>query len=104
MGSMNAKNYICILVGAALLVSCAEVTKPTGAKPSRGEWEPGKRTEQGTVIALTSTQITLRCAGSSGTTTTWIITRTVNTVVVSGTLAVGNLVTVDFNTTDGHTI
>jgi len=99
---MNTKNYICILVGAALLVSCAEVTKPTRGA---GAWEPGKRTEiAGKVIELTTSQITLQCAGSGGTTTTWVITRTVNTVVLSGTLALGNLVTVEFSVTDGHTI
>jgi hypothetical protein len=84
---MNTKNYICILVGAALLVSCAAIHR-----------EPGKRTETGTVIKLTTSQITLRSASG----TTWAINRTVDTEITCGTLKVGFIVCVDFIPTDGH--
>jgi hypothetical protein len=82
---MSTKNYICILVGAALLVSCAAIR------------EPGKRTETGTVIKLTTSQITLRSPDG-----TWIINRTVDTEITCGTLKVGFIVCVDFIPTDGH--
>jgi hypothetical protein len=83
---MSTKNYICILVGAVLLVSCAVINR-----------EPGKRTETGTVIKLTTSQITLRCADG-----TWAINRTVDTEITCGTLKVGSIVCVDFIPTEGH--
>jgi hypothetical protein len=49
------------------------------------------------VIKLTTSQITLQCADG-----TWIINRTVNTVIKSGTLKVGSIVTVEFNEADGQ--
>ena len=67
--SMNTKNFICILASAALLVGCAG---------KLGPW--GKRTERGTVIGLTTTQITLQVPSISsgypgaGTSGTFIIT------------------------------
>ena len=105
---MSTKNYICILACTALLVSCAPEQKPkaptttTAARPTptprpRPTPHPGKRTEQGTVIKLTTSQITLQCADG-----TWIINRTVNTVIKSGTLKVGSIVTVEFNEADGQ--
>ena len=76
---MNTKTFICILTGAALLVSCATPPPPSG-----------KRTEQkGTVIGLTATQITLQ--NSAG---TWHISRTDSCLQITGTLAIGNTVTI----------
>jgi hypothetical protein len=66
---MNTKNLICILASAVLLVSCAG---------KLGPW--GKRTETGTVIGLTTTQITLQVPSISsgypgaGTAGTFLIT------------------------------
>lgn len=98
---MNTKAFVCILAGAALLVSCAEEQNTTtGTRPNptpRPRPTPpppaGKRTEQaGTVIGLTSTQITLR--NSAG---TWIISRTDSCLQIkSGSVAVGNTVTIIF--------
>jgi hypothetical protein len=115
---MNTKNYICILAGAALLVSCTEEKKneaPT--TPHRhGQIKgsssptpmpspvpvPGKRTETGTVIGLTATQITLRTSAHG----TWIISRTDdNTKVISGTLTLGaTSVTIEFWVPPGHPV
>ena len=112
--SMSTKNYICILASAALLMSCAEGQKtkaPTTAattnftRPAHGPMPspspvplPGKRTETGTVIAFTASQITLRTS-----TTKWIITRTSSTKV-TGTLAVNSTVTVESNEADWHQV
>jgi len=62
---------------------------------------PGKRTETGTVIGLTASQITLRTA-----TTTWIISRTDdNTKIVVGPLTLGATnVTIEFNVPPGQQV
>ena len=111
--SMTTKNYICIIAGAALLVSCtpttttnpaAPATSATGATVARPTPTPrprptprplgGKRTETGTVIGLTATQITLQTSSGAA---TWIISRTDScTAITAGTLAVGNTVTITF--------
>jgi hypothetical protein len=111
--SMSTKNHICILAGAALLVSCTDLKKneaPSGsltatprARPSptprpRPTPFPGKRTETGTVIKVTDLQITLQCADG-----TWIINRTASTTV-TGTLSVGSTVTVESNKEDWHLV
>jgi hypothetical protein len=101
---MNTKKLICILAGAALLVSCTEEKKTnapatTGTRPiptprPRPTRPPpmGKRTEaNGKVIGLTSTQITLQT--SSG---TIIISRSDSCLEITGSLAVGNTVTIIF--------
>ena len=101
---MTAKNYICILAGAALLVSCTEVkkneapTSPHGPMPSPVPL-PGKRTETGTVISFTSQQIKLQLPGKG----TWIINVTASTKV-TGTLSVGSTVTVESNEADWHKV
>ena len=109
---MTTKNYICILAGATLLVSCTPTTttttttaaaaRPTPTPRPRPTPRPpaGKRTETGTVIKLTATQITLKTATDG----TWIISRTADTIVTSGTLTLGSTVTVEFNVTDGRKV
>jgi hypothetical protein len=108
---MTTKNYICILAGATLLVSCtptpttttttAAAARPTPTPRPRPTPRPpaGKRTETGTVIGLTATQITLKTAREG----TWVIKRTVDTTV-SGTLTLGSTVTVIFDEADGHQV
>ena len=116
---MITKNYICILATAALVVSCAPpATSPRSSATTTAAAthavrptptprphpsitpaptpSPGKRTETGTVIGLTTSQITLKTA-----TTTWIIDRTSDTTVM-GTLAMGYEVTVTAPTGNWH--
>lgn len=101
---MTTKNYICILAGATLLVSCAPTTTNTTTTAAAARPTPtprpgprlpvGKRTETqtGTVIGLTATQIKLH--NSAG---TWTISRTDGcTTIDAGTLALGNTVTITF--------
>jgi hypothetical protein len=111
--SMNANKHICILASAAVLVSCAQdqnantrtTTKASSHVSTTGPIPlpspspaPGKRTEFGTVIGFTASQITLKTA-----TGTWTINRTSSTKV-SGTLAVGSTVTVESNKEDWHQV
>lgn len=114
---MSTKLYICILAAVGLLVSCENERRigapATTISPATSASHhthgptfspspipiPGKRTETGTVIGLTATQITLRCAD-----VTWIIKRTVNTVITAGTLKIGSTVTVAFNWPDDASI
>jgi hypothetical protein len=101
---MNTRVFICILAGAALLSSCCcsveqntnavatNATRPTPTPRPRPTPRPpaGKRTETGTVIGLTPTQI--RFQTSTG---TYTINKSDSClVIVSGTLAVGNTVTI----------
>src|SRR5438067_13710281 len=95
---MTTKNYICILASATLLVSCTPTpttTTTTAAATARPTPTPrarpmprlpaGKRTEKGTVIGLTATQIKLQTSGG-----TWIISRTDSCLVIIGTVAVAD--------------
>jgi hypothetical protein len=119
---MSTRNYICILACTALLVSCAPEQKPKAPTTTRTVTRPpyssliggasstptpvagsptpspGKRTEQGTVIKLTTSQTTLQCTDG-----TWIINRTASTTV-TGTLKVGYTVTVESNKEDWHQV
>ena len=82
---MNTKKLICILAGAALLVSCAQ-TSPMGKLGPMG-----KRTEEaGKVINFSAQQIKLQCTDGTG---TWLVTRT-PTLTIIGSLEVGSTVTV----------
>lgn len=110
---MNTKNYIFILAGAALLVSCCpgeHNRTGTGNGPTPTPVPcPGKRTENGTVIAFTNSQIRLRVPVISsnhpgaGTQGTFLIDRTECTSVI-GTLAVGSTVTVESPEADWHPV
>jgi hypothetical protein len=75
-----------------------EFNADEGSIAARGA--PGKRTETGTVIKLTAQQITLN--NTTPDPGTWIINRTGNTKMTSGTLTVGSKVTVEFNEADGQ--
>jgi hypothetical protein len=101
---MNTKKLICVLAGAALLLSCVGCpTTPTTpqARPNptprprptpRLPW--GKRTEaNGKVIGLTSTQITLQTSPGGP---IIIISRSDSCLQITGSLAVGNTVTIIF--------
>jgi hypothetical protein len=105
---MNTKIYVCILAGAALVVSSAEAQRTTPTPRSSGPIiggtpvpipVPGKRTETGTVIDLDPKHIVLKTAAE-----TWDIKRTAGTTVTSGTLKVGSTIEVTFDEGDGHTI
>ena len=106
---MTTKNYICILAGAALLVSCAPTTTTTttaahhhgsGTVFPMPSPSPGKRTETGTVIGVTATQITLKTATDG----TWIISRT-DSCTKAGSLALGSKnVTIEFCVPPGHQV
>ena len=77
---MNTKKLICVLAGAALLMSCSEKLGPIG-----------KRTEEaGKVINFSAQQIKLQCTDGTG---TWLVTRT-PTLTIIGSLEVGSTVTV----------
>ena len=100
---MNTKKLICILAGAALLVSCTEekktnapattATRPIPTPRPRPTRPPpmGKRTEEaGKVINFSAQQIKLQCTDGTG---TWLVTRT-PTLTIIGSLEVGSTVTV----------
>ena len=59
---------------------------------------PGKRTETGTVIKLSTQQIMLD--NTSPDPETWIVNRTVNTMLISGVLALNSIATVESNSGD----
>lgn len=59
---------------------------------------PGKRTETGTVIKLSAQQIMLD--NTSPDPQTWIVNRTVNTMLISGVLALNSIVTVESTSGD----
>ena len=100
---MNTKKLICILAGAALLLSCAKTpttplfrpnpTPRPSPTPRPRQTPSGRRTERsGTVTDLTTTTITLAC--SSG---TCHISRSDSCYqIVTGSLAVGNTVDIIF--------
>lgn len=95
---INMKNFICILVSAALLVGCDTLM--------------GKRTETGTVIGLTTQQIRLQVpsiskdypgAGGPG---TFVITihPPPDTITNPATLKVGSAGTVESDIADWHQV
>ena len=130
--SMNTKTYICILAGAALLVSCAEeqnsktgttetkarlqvsskhVSSASNAGPSPSPCpEPGKRTEIGTVTGLTASQVRLQVPSISaghpgaGTQGTFLIDRTDCTHVPPGTAVGSTNVTIEAQEGNWHLV
>ena len=114
--SMTTKNSICILASAILLVSCTPTTTTTPTATTTGvrptptprplptphprSPSPGKRTETGTVIGLTATEITLTTASDG----TWVISRTDScTTIKAGSLALGSTnVTIEFCAPPGY--
>jgi hypothetical protein len=75
-----------------------EFNKKDGKK--LGGPQPGKRTETGTVIGLTASQIKLQTSADG----TWIISLTDDNTIVTGTLALGSTVRVQFNEPPGHQV
>ena len=99
---MNTKKLICILAGAALLLSCAKTpttpifrpnpTPRPSPTPRPRQTPSGRRTERsGTVTYFDAATITLAC--SSG---TCHISRSDSCLQITGSLAVGNTVTIIF--------